>query len=521
MSEALAKAIDVRRLVGVLAAHPILPPIEAVSTDTEALRSVLADLARGEDSSEVETLRAVAEDLVVPVEELTHRAQFVLACLILPPGGTHYEVLGVERDATPQEIRRRWAELIQRYHPDRFGGGKSWLDGQARRLIEAYHTLKDPDRRQTYDAQLTQAEAADPLEAPPIEHVRHGVGPSRWRWAPAGMAAISIAVFLWAVARPAPAPLPKAALPPAPKLLESRSLISPLAIADTTPPPRSVREVLRGPDPDPHPREVSEVPRGPEAPSPDPAASSSVRDRLRAVAAVAPSTAARAAVGDVPERPPGWTPSPAGAPAAAAPASLDGGRPAGLASASSWPVAGPTLAAPPRAEPSGPSSTVPPPVSPSRSTVPDIAALSATAPAARQSASADPVQPLRPSVPRDELLALIEQYRVAYEQKDLDTLMALCSVDVRDRRTSGRTSVKQLYARHFAALDGIRYDLTGLEVAAAGPEQFVATARFQIRATRVRMSPRLLDATGSVRWQLRRESGALRITAIDYEQVRL
>jgi hypothetical protein len=521
MTEALAKAIDVRRLVGVLAAHPILPPMEAVSTDTEALRSVLADLARGEDSSEVETLRAVAEDLVVPVEELTHRAQFVLACLILPPGGTHYEVLGVEPDATPQEIRRRWAELIQRYHPDRFGGGKSWLDGQARRLIEAYHTLKDPDRRQMYDAQLTHGAAGDPLEAPPIEHVRRGFGPSRWRWAPAGMAAISIAVFLWAVARPAPAPLPKAALPPAPKLLESRSLSSPLAVADPALRLRSVREVLRGPDADPHPRGVSEVPRGPDAPSPDPVDSSSVRDRLRAVAAVAPSTVSRAAVDDVPVRPPGWTPSSAGAPASAAPASLGGGRPAALASASPSPLAGPAPVVPPRAEPGEPSSMVPPPAAQSRSTAHDIAALPTTAPGARQSGLAETTQPPRPSVPREELLALIEQYRVAYEQKDLNTLMALCSVDVRDRRTTGRTSVKQLYARHFAALDGIRYDLTGLEIAAAGPEQFVATARFQIRATRVRMSPRLLDATGSVRWQLRRESGALRITAIDYEQVRL
>ena len=40
MTEALAKSVDVRRLLGVLAAHPVLPPIEAVSSDTEALRSV-------------------------------------------------------------------------------------------------------------------------------------------------------------------------------------------------------------------------------------------------------------------------------------------------------------------------------------------------------------------------------------------------------------------------------------------------------------------------------------------------
>jgi DnaJ domain/SnoaL-like domain len=505
MTEALAKAIDVRRLVGVLAAHPILPPIEAVSSDTEALRSVLADLARGEDSSEVETLRAVAADLVVPMEELTHRAQFVLACLILPPSGTHYEVLGVEPDATPQEIRRRWAELIQRYHPDRFGGGKSWLDGQACRLIEAYHTLKDPVRRHTYDAQLAHATAPVPLPAPQFEHVRQGFGPWRWRWAPTGMAAVSVAVFLWAVSRPVLPPLPKAPLPPAPKLLESRTSISSVATADPAPRPHGVSDVLRGPDP----------------PRPDPIDPPSLRDRLRTVPVVAPSTVARASVDDIPERPPGWTPSPAGAPASPAPVSSGGGGPAALAPASPSPLAGPAPAVPPTAEPSRPPSMVPPLLPESASAVPDIAALPTTAPAAHQSAPAEPVQPPRPSVPRDELLALIERFRVAYERKDLDTLMGLCSADVRDRRTSGRTSVKQVYARHFAALEGIRYDLTGLEVAAAGPEQFVATARFQIRATRVRTSPSLMDTSGSVRWQLRRESGALQITAIDYEQVRL
>jgi hypothetical protein len=176
---------------------------------------------------------------------------------------------------------------------------------------------------------------------------------------------------------------------------------------------------------------------------------------------------------------------------------------------------------PPTAEASRPSSTVPSPLLKAAATAPDIAALPTTTSPVRPSVPTEPVQPPRLSVPRDELLALIERYRVAYERKDLDALMGLCSADVRDRRASGQASVKQVYARHFAALDGIRYDLTGLELATAGPEQFVATGRFQIRATRVRTSPRLLDASGSVRWQLRRESGALRITAIDYEQVRL
>src|SRR5262245_43627025 len=293
MTEALVRSVDVARLLRVLAAHPVLPPIDAVSSDTETLRSVLADLARGEDSSEVETLHAVAQDVVVPVEELTQRAQFVLACLILPSSGTHYEVLGVAPDAPVQEIRRRWADLIQRYHPDRFGGGSSWLDGQARRLIEAYHTLKDPIRRAIYDAQLATA-SATPLAAPQIAPARRRFRPSRWRWAPAGMAALSLAVFLWAFSRPTPPPLPKAPLPPAPRLLEARNPIVAAAVAETIPRPRGISEVLRGPDP--LPSEPTDLPPV------------SLRDRLRMVTAVAPAPVGPAAAEDIPVRPPGWTP---------------------------------------------------------------------------------------------------------------------------------------------------------------------------------------------------------------------
>ena len=61
--------------------------------------------------------------------------------LILPRTGTHYEVLGVAPSALREEIRQRWAMLIQRYHPDHFDRSDSWVSDQARRLIEAYQTL--------------------------------------------------------------------------------------------------------------------------------------------------------------------------------------------------------------------------------------------------------------------------------------------------------------------------------------------------------------------------------------------
>ena len=135
------------RLVRILATYPVLPPAEALPPNDDAFRSLLAELARAGGSAHAATLQAVSADLRVPVDELAHRAQFLLTCLLMPASGTHYEVLGVAPNATRQQIRQRWATLMQRYHPDHLSGsapGSNWLDGQARRLIEAYNTLKDP-----------------------------------------------------------------------------------------------------------------------------------------------------------------------------------------------------------------------------------------------------------------------------------------------------------------------------------------------------------------------------------------
>jgi hypothetical protein len=61
-------------------------------------------------------------------------------------GIDYYELLGVERDASPAEIRSAYRALAKAMHPD--AGGTA---GAFRLLREAYETLVDPDRRGDYD----------------------------------------------------------------------------------------------------------------------------------------------------------------------------------------------------------------------------------------------------------------------------------------------------------------------------------------------------------------------------------
>ena len=62
-----------------------------------------------------------------------------------------YEVLGVDRQATPAELKRAYRGLAMRYHPDRNPGDHTAEDN-FKEIGEAYQVLSDPDRRQRYDA---------------------------------------------------------------------------------------------------------------------------------------------------------------------------------------------------------------------------------------------------------------------------------------------------------------------------------------------------------------------------------
>lgn len=61
---------------------------------------------------------------------------------------THYDTLGVPRDASPADIKRAFRKLASQHHPDRAGGDKD----KAAAVNDAYACLSDSERRARYDA---------------------------------------------------------------------------------------------------------------------------------------------------------------------------------------------------------------------------------------------------------------------------------------------------------------------------------------------------------------------------------
>jgi DnaJ-class molecular chaperone len=60
----------------------------------------------------------------------------------------YYSILGVEKNASPDEIKKAYRSLAMRHHPDRNGGD----DTMFKEIQTAYNTLSDPQKKAQYDA---------------------------------------------------------------------------------------------------------------------------------------------------------------------------------------------------------------------------------------------------------------------------------------------------------------------------------------------------------------------------------
>ena len=68
----------------------------------------------------------------------------------MPTTRDYYEVLGVVRDASADDIKRAYRRLAMKYHPDR-NPGNAEAEAKFKECAEAYEVLSDAQKRQVYD----------------------------------------------------------------------------------------------------------------------------------------------------------------------------------------------------------------------------------------------------------------------------------------------------------------------------------------------------------------------------------
>jgi molecular chaperone DnaJ len=82
---------------------------------------------------------------------------------------TLYDTLGVERDASDQDVRKAFRRLALKYHPDRFlGAERQEAEERFQGITEAFNVLSHPDSRAKYDKEIAQGTDVKKMDAKEI-----------------------------------------------------------------------------------------------------------------------------------------------------------------------------------------------------------------------------------------------------------------------------------------------------------------------------------------------------------------
>ena len=84
----------------------------------------------------------------------------------------YYLVMGVEKSATPEDIKRAHRKLARKYHPD--VSKEKDAEDRFKELAEAYDVLKDPEKRAAYDRLGANYKAGQDFQPPPDWAGRQG-----------------------------------------------------------------------------------------------------------------------------------------------------------------------------------------------------------------------------------------------------------------------------------------------------------------------------------------------------------
>jgi len=90
----------------------------------------------------------------------------------------YYEIMGVDKNATEEEIKRAFRKLARKYHPDlHVAKDKKEAEEKFKELNEAHEVLSDPEKRKRYDQLGENWKAGQDFQPPPGWNVRQGFGP--------------------------------------------------------------------------------------------------------------------------------------------------------------------------------------------------------------------------------------------------------------------------------------------------------------------------------------------------------